>query len=1433
MRKAIYSRVLLSSIIFLLIVIPFLSFSQCLGPTTNTNAYPVLGSSPIGQRPADNGNYFVNHEFSTFTSTLGLPTGGSLNGNNFTIGVTGVPTTHIVSTDAPGESVVSGSGFPSSTPQAEKVSAVLGVKITHTFTTALPIGTHVYLQDVDQKEAWTIQFRNATNNLITATSFTPFNLSTTGLPTLARPTTTTIKFTGPAPGNDEPLVGIIITVATVKTIEFTVATGATTNAEIFYSVPLMPSFTASSSSNTPLCSGNALNLTGSTSSLQSTVPTPLVYIWSGPNSYYDSSTNNPSTLSSATTSAAGSYSLKIKDAFGCFTTTAVSTAVTINQSPTVTASSNTPVSYGSNINLSAAVTGVTSPTFNWSGPNSFTSTTQNSSVSSATSANAGVYTLKATGSNGCSSTVTAYVQVKSGWIYIHNKSIKEESSTDFTFTLKDNSTNSLLKTFVTKDQASNYLNMYDLGAGKDNGAGDLWVIAGATQGTSNTGTVYRRVSGSSQWTSTSIITATAIDGAGLNQFVYVNSSGDAYYYNAGSSTLIFNHTTSHNGQTASASDIAYGGGKIAIRNANGRVYLYTGDYTNDSWTDISANTNIADRIDINTDGSKIVYILNAAVKVYTLASATTTTLPAFTTTSGAGASGTRDITIDDDGTIYATGNTGTTTCCGNTDIIYSLTDNASTWTAEPEARGVVRLTAGPGGQAWGGVNLGTNFPQTLYTRVTDNTGIHLWLDDERVQSSSSTYGNSIMMEVASGEYKVEETLPDATWDVGRYNIYDPTGNSTGNVSTNTTTIRPANGEVVHVEYINEKLNIKTIDNANCNTSILQSFDAGAATNQFGSGTYGTGLEGTAYHYFSQVDPQDGYYNIVKSLSTWFGSSSVVSDHSGNSGYFLIVNASYAKDEFYRQRITGLTQNLTYRIAFYVTNISASSPIKPKLRFGMQTLSGAIFGDSTTEEVTSTGWVRYSVSFTVPSGVTTADLFLRNENIGGLGNDLAIDDIAINPIPTPLVTNVIAPATNNLCVGSSYAISNTVSGGTWSISDPSIATVNSTTGVITVKAVGAAKITYTYINNIFCQSTASNDVTVSVPPTAAVAVSSSDVCKGTTTTLSANPTGGTGPYQYAWTATYGTLSSTAVKQPVLTPSTLAGSYLYNVKVTDAMGCTSSAATATVNVHAPAASINSLCVTNAPSPYAQLLEASTGVSWLWSSTTDSALFYANSNYINGTSTSTVQSPYVNFIGSYKVVITDPYTCKDSATYMFDHSSCILLPVTLSDFSATLKGNVVLLNWVTSSESNTKYFTVERSNNMNVWKEIGSVNAAGYSVEKKNYFFTDALPLTGDNYYRLKQVDADGKFSYSIIRVVKTNDVWSVKIYPNPVVNNALQLESNKRVLAIKITDINGKLLLNKNPSDNSYKINLTGFAGGFYIMQLVNETGEIKNAPFIKK
>jgi hypothetical protein len=108
---------------------------------------------------------------------------------------------------------------------------------------------------------------------------------------------------------------------------------------------------------------------------------------------------------------------------------------------------------------------------------------------------------------------------------------------------------------------------------------------------------------------------------------------------------------------------------------------------------------------------------------------------------------------------------------------------------------------------------------------------------------------------------------------------------------------------------------------------------------------------------------------------------------------------------------------------------------------------------------------------------------------------------------------------------------------------------------------------------------------------------------------------------------------------------------------------------------------------------------------------------------------------------------------------------LPVTLLDFTAIKKNNTVITNWSTSTEINSAYFELWKSADQQVFEKLGSVAAAGFSSTLLKYSFTDSKPLNGTSYYRLKMVDADGKFVWSpTVRINVGNDNF-VSIFPNP--------------------------------------------------------------------
>ncbi len=119
---------------------------------------------------------------------------------------------------------------------------------------------------------------------------------------------------------------------------------------------------------------------------------------------------------------------------------------------------------------------------------------------------------------------------------------------------------------------------------------------------------------------------------------------------------------------------------------------------------------------------------------------------------------------------------------------------------------------------------------------------------------------------------------------------------------------------------------------------------------------------------------------------------------------------------------------------------------------------------------------------------------------------------------------------------------------------------------------------------------------------------------------------------------------------------------------------------------------------------------------------------------------------------------------------------LPVNFLYFNVRKQGkNIGLLSWKTAREANTSHYDVERSTDAVNFSFIGKVMANGNTSAESNYTFTDNAPAKGFNYYRLKQVDRDGRFMYTAARFLNFDDLdaGSVKYYPNPT-NGILNIE-----------------------------------------------------------
>jgi len=388
---------------------------------------------------------------------------------------------------------------------------------------------------------------------------------------------------------------------------------------------------------------------------------------------------------------------------------------------------------------------------------------------------------------------------------------------------------------------------------------------------------------------------------------------------------------------------------------------------------------------------------------------------------------------------------------------------------------------------------------------------------------------------------------------------------------------------------------------------------------FGSGTttFGPALTSGETNYgFIAGSPDDGQYAIVKTTSGLnSGWIQDIVNHTPNdpNGYMMLVNADDVPGIFYQSAVNGLCPNTTYEFSAWIINVLRNPGIKPKVKFSIENNGVNIVPPLVTPDIVegnSTNWVRYSLTFTTPANLGNITLKMTNENPGGRGNDLALDDItfsACGPSLTPSIGGSNATFTS-ICEGTdaAFEFKTEVSPGVyqdaryqWQINTGSgfsdIPKETSTT--LNVRFQNAARGVYQYrllaadganIGAANCRI-AGSALTVQVTPRPIAAIETlAPICAGNAIQLKAS--GGT---TYKWTGPNG-FTSTA-QNPIIPNATTAMTGNYTVNVS-ANSCD---AAATINVRVlppvlPALNIQSatICEGNAIQ-----LVASGGTAYLW--------------------------------------------------------------------------------------------------------------------------------------------------------------------------------------------------------------------------------------------
>ncbi|HRO47082.1 T9SS type A sorting domain-containing protein [Agriterribacter sp.] len=183
-------------------------------------------------------------------------------------------------------------------------------------------------------------------------------------------------------------------------------------------------------------------------------------------------------------------------------------------------------------------------------------------------------------------------------------------------------------------------------------------------------------------------------------------------------------------------------------------------------------------------------------------------------------------------------------------------------------------------------------------------------------------------------------------------------------------------------------------------------------------------------------------------------------------------------------------------------------------------------------------------------------------------------------------------------------------------------------------------------------------------------------------------------------------------------------------------------------------------------------------------------------------------------------------------------IILPVTFTSFTVKAEGCKALLEWQTGMEQNNSHFVVERSTNGSEFTAIGRVSAVGNSNTTNTYKFTDEATASGVNYYRITQVDFDGKHSGTEVKAIRiqcNGNMVVLKAYPNPAASQ-VNIQSGKAIAQVNVVATNGQTVMKYVPSQNqggTFSLNIQRVQNGIYLLQIVNKDGTIDVIKLLKQ
>jgi len=198
---------------------------------------------------------------------------------------------------------------------------------------------------------------------------------------------------------------------------------------------------------------------------------------------------------------------------------------------------------------------------------------------------------------------------------------------------------------------------------------------------------------------------------------------------------------------------------------------------------------------------------------------------------------------------------------------------------------------------------------------------------------------------------------------------------------------------------------------------------------------------------------------------------------------------------------------------------------------------------------------------------------------------------------------------------------------------------------------------------------------------------------------------------------------------------------------------------------------------------------------------------------------------------IIVIEGPTLANSIIKVIPNPGCLTLPIVLKSFTATRNRLNVNLKWETAIEDNNRGFEIQRRlGSSGNWQAIGFVSSKaqnGNSTSPLSYELSDFNGARGITQYRIKQVDIDNKYSFSVIRAVRGEEQkGKTIIYPNPSSDGRLNVvfEDVNVKRDVTLIDMNGRTIKQwKDVTNNN--IQIENLNAGFYSIRIVNnETGE---------